>query len=449
MPTAPAAVASTPAPVAALPDFSAIVERNGPAVVNISVKGEAKTSMRGLEPFSQLDPDDPFYQFFRRFEMIPRGKVPVSSLGSGFIVSSDGLVLTNAHVIDGADEVTVKLTDKREFAAKVVGMDKLTDIAVLRIKASNLPVVHFGNPAQMHVGDWVLAIGSPFGFNNSVTAGIISAKGRSLPDDGYVPFLQTDAAINPGNSGGPLFNLKGEVIGVNSQIYSRSGGYQGLAFAIPIDVAMRIEQQLVQHGKVSHGRLGVTIQDVSQPLAESFGLKKAEGALISTVEKGSPADKAGLQPGDIILKLNDTDIADSSDLPPLVANLQPGTRVTLEVWRKDQPLQIAMTLGKLGSETIAANEAGGSSNGKLGLAVRPLTPEERRQADVHNGLLVEDASGPAARAGIEAGDIVLSVNGQPVNSVRQLRTLVAKAGKHLALLIEHEGDKIFIPIDLG
>ncbi len=448
-------LASTPAisggvPAAALPDFSGIVERNGPAVVNISVTGTVKNALNGINP--PIDPDDPMYPFFKHFQIVPHGGVPVHSLGSGFIISPDGLVLTDAHVIDDADEVIVKLTDKREFKAKVLGTDPLTDVALLRIPASNLPVVHFGNPADTRVGEWVLAIGSPFGFENSVTAGIVSAKGRSLPDDSYVPFIQTDAAVNPGNSGGPLFNLKGEVIGINSQIYSRSGGYQGVSFAIPIDVAMKIEEQLVQHGKVSHGRLGVSIQEVSQPLAESFGLKRAEGALIGAVEKGSPAEKAGLQAGDIILKIDDKPISRSSDLPPLVAGMRPGTRANLEIWRKGETRRVATTIAELKpeKEAMAAPEESSSvDKGRLGLAVRPLTPEERKQADVSGGLVVQQATGAAARAGLRPDDIVLSFNGEPVKSVDQLRSLVSKSGKHAALLIERNGAKIFIPLDLG
>jgi serine protease Do len=440
------------APVSALPDFSGIVERNGPAIVNISVTGTMKDALNGHPDLPRIDPNDPLAPFFRHFQIPHGGDVPVHSLGSGFIISSDGLVLTNAHVLDDADEVIVKLTDRREFKAKVLGTDKLTDVAVLRIPASDLPVVHLGDPATVRVGEWVLAIGSPFGFENSVTAGIISAKGRSLPDDSYVPFLQTDAAVNPGNSGGPLFNLKGEVIGINSQIYSRSGGYQGVSFAVPIDVAMRSEQQLVQHGKVEHGRLGVSIQEVSQPLAESFGLKQAEGALIGSVEKGSPAAKAGLEPGDIILKLNNSAISRSSDLPPLVAAMKPGTRVNLEIWRKGEHREVATTIGELKPQKEAAaapDESGSIDKGKLGLAVRPLTPEERKQVDVANGLVIEQVSGAAARAGLQPDDIVLAFNGEPVKSVGQLRSLVAKAGKHAALLIQRDGAKIFVPLELG
>jgi serine protease Do len=451
---APVPQAATPAisggaPIAALPDFSGIVERNGAAVVNISVTGTMKNAHPGMP---QVDPDDPLAPLFKHFQIVPHGNIPVHSLGSGFIISSDGLVLTDAHVIDDADEVVVKLTDKREFKAKVLGTDKLTDIAVLRIAASDLPVVHLGNPADTRVGEWVLAIGSPFGFESSVTAGIVSAKGRSLPDDSYVPFIQTDAAVNPGNSGGPLFNLKGEVIGINSQIYSRSGGYQGVSFAIPIDVAMRVKDQLVQTGKVSHARLGVSIQEVSQPLAESFGLKRAEGALVGAVEKDSPAAKAGLRPGDIILKLNDKPISRSSDLPPLVAGMRPGTRVNLDVWRKGEHQEIATTLAELKPEkpAVASNDDNaGMDKGRLGLAVRPLTPEESKMADVPGGLVVQQATGAAARAGLQPDDIVLSFNGEPVKSVAQLRTLVAKAGKRAALLIARDGAKIFVPIDLS
>jgi serine protease Do len=437
--------AAAPAAVAALPNFSAIAAQNGPAVVNISVTGTAKTGF--ASPFPQLDPDDPFYQFFRRFQM-PRGEVPVTGLGSGFIINPDGVILTNAHVVDDATEVTVKLTDKREFRAKVLGIDKPSDIAVLKIDASGLPTVKLGDSSRTRVGDWVLAIGSPFGFENSATAGIVSAKSRSLPDDSYVPFIQTDVAVNPGNSGGPLFNLNGEVIGINSQIYSRSGGYQGLSFAIPINVAMKVEQQIAEHGKVSRGRLGVTIQEVNQSLADSFGLKKPMGALVSSVEKGGAADKAGMEPGDVILKFNGTEIGRSSELPPLVADLKPGSSAKMEVWRKGQTKEITASVGELKGTNLAS--AGGDvEKGRLGLAVRPLTSEERSESGVSGGLIVEDANGPAARAGIRSGDVVLALNGEPVTSTEQLRALVAKAGKHVALLIQRENTKIFVPINLG
>ncbi|MFA7269310.1 MAG: DegQ family serine endoprotease [Sterolibacterium sp.] len=443
------AVAAEPArKLVALPDFSEIAAQQGPAVVNISVSGTVKTG--GLRGSPNMDPNDPFYDFFRRFQgPSPHGNVPTHGLGSGFIVSPDGVVLTNAHVVANADEVLVKLTDKREFKAKVVGLDKLSDVAVLKIDANNLPTVKVGDPQQSRVGEWVVAIGSPFGFENSVTAGIVSAKSRTLPDEGYVPFLQTDVAINPGNSGGPLFNMNGEVIGINSQIYSRSGGYQGLSFAIPIDVAMKVERQLIEHGKVSRGRLGVMIQEVNQDLADSFGLDKPAGALVSSVEKGGPAEKAGIEPGDVILKFNGKAIARSAELPPLVTELAPGTAATLVIWRKGKTRDISMKVGELktAEARVMPDE---NDKGKLGLVVRPLTPEERKQAEVAEGLLVENVSdGPAARAGIQPGDVILSVNGEKVASVEQLRSLLGKNDKRLALLVLRGNNKLFVPIKLG
>lgn len=442
--------AETAAPAkAALPDFASIVAQQGSAVVNISVSGTLKTGVTGVPGMPQLDPNDPFYEFFRRFQMPnPQGSVPTHGEGSGFIVSSDGIVLTNAHVVNDADQVTVKLTDKREFKAKVVGVDKPTDVAVLKIDAKNLPVVKIGDPQSSRVGEWVLAIGSPFGFENSVTAGIISAKSRSLPDENYVPFLQTDVAINPGNSGGPLFNLNGQVIGINSQIYSRSGGYQGLSFAIPIDVAMKVERQLLDHGKVSRGRLGVMIQEVNQPLAESFGLSKPEGALVSAVEKSSPAAKAGIQVGDVILKFNGKTIERSNDLPPLVAELTPGSSATLELLRNGRTLSLTVNVGEV-SANLAKNQNNERDKGKLGLAVRSLTAQERRQINAVDGLLVEDVSGPAERAGIQRGDVILALNGVKLSSAEQLQKLAEKAGKHVALLVQRGGQTLFVPLSLG
>jgi serine protease Do len=442
--------ASSPASIV-LPDFSRIAAQQGPAVVNISVSAKVKTPTFGFQPFPQMDPNDPFYQFFRHFQPPqPRGDMHEHVLGSGFIISPDGVILTNAHVVADADEVTVKLTDKREFKAKVKGVDKVTDVAVLKIDAKDLPTVKIGNSQDARVGQWVVAIGSPFGFENSVTAGIISAKSRSLPDEGYVPFLQTDVAVNPGNSGGPLFNTSGQVIGINSQIYTNSGGYQGLSFAIPIDVAMNVERQLIEHGKVSRGHLGVTIQEVNQDLADTFGLDKPEGALVSSVEKGSPADKAGIQPGDVILKFNGKDIESSEDLPPLVADVAPGEKATIELWRKGKTREITMAVGKM-ETAVAENNSGTSHGGKLGLAVRPLTPAERKQAGVSGGLAVQMVAGdsPAARAGIQPGDIILAVDGEKVNSAGKLRALIDKHSKHIALLIDRNGQQMFVAISLG
>ena len=436
----------------ALPDFSSIVEKYGPAVVNVRVSGVVKTG--GQEPqMPQFDPDDPFSQFFRHFQQPgPSERTPMRGMGSGFIVSPDGIVLTNAHVVDGADEVIVKLTDKREFKARVLGADKLTDVAVLKIDAHDLPVVKIGDAGKERVGEWAVAIGAPFGFENTATAGIVSAKARSLPDQGYVQFIQTDVPVNPGNSGGPLFNLNGEVIGINSQIYSGTGGYQGVSFAIPINLAMQVEQQLVKNGKVERGQLGISIQSVDQSLAQAFGLKRATGALVSSVTPESPGAKAGLKSGDIILSFDGHNIADAADLPPLVAAVKPGDTAALSVWRKDSAHDMSVRVGDAATKTVVAandNSEGDAGKARLGLGVRPLTPEERAQANVSGGLLVEQVAGPAAQAGIEPGDIVLAMNGEPVSSVSQLRQLTERDGKHVALLVQHEDARIFVPLDLG
>jgi len=429
-----------------LPDFTEIVASQGPAVVNISVSGTTKAS--GID-LPELDPNSPFYEFFRHFLIpAPRGGVPIRGQGSGFIVSADGTVLTNAHVVSEADEVVVRLTDKRELKAKVVGMDKLTDVAVLKIDAKNLPTVKIGDPNKVRVGEWVLGIGSPFGFENSVTAGIVSAKSRTLPDEGYVPFMQTDVAINPGNSGGPLFNTHGEVIGINSQIYSRSGGYQGLSFAIPIDVAMDVERQLVTKGKVTRGRLGILIQEVSQGLADSFGLDSPKGALVASVEPGSPADKAGIRAGDVLIKYDGRDIGRSGELPAMVARTAPGTEVSIEVWRQNASMRLRAVVGEMKSTKVTGkpDESSPSSAPTLGLTVRPFAAD----ADGVRGLVVESIKdGPAARAGIRPGDVILSVNGAAVTSVDQLRTQVRRAGKKLALLIMRGDHKLFVPIGIG
>lgn len=439
------------APVSGFPDLAGIVERNGPAVVNISTAGTRKTANSDALP-PGLRRGDPFGEFFRRYGAPHgQGERPTRGQGSGFIVSADGTILTNAHVIEGAEEVTVKLNDRREFRAKVIGADKSTDVAVLKIEARDLPSVRIGSPSTTRVGEWVLAIGAPFGFENSATAGIVSAKGRSLPDGSYVPFIQTDVAVNPGNSGGPLFNLAGEVIGINSQIYSNSGGYQGLSFAIPIDVAMNIQRQLVANGKVQRGRLGVTIQPVDQALADSFGLKKPAGALIGGVEKGSPAAKGGLEPGDVILAINGREIATSGELPVIVAGMAAGEVARLEIWRNGASRQVEVKVGTFDEPKLAAagDKTGEAGGGRLGVAVRPLSPQEQRAADTEGTLVVQDVTGPAAKAGLHPGDVILSVNGQKVKDVEQLRTQVAKAGKRAAILVERGESRIFVPVELG
>jgi serine protease Do len=453
--TAPLTATAAPVGQIAPPDFSQITARYGPAVVNISVSGMRKTSAD--EDVAQNGQIDPF-EFFRRFQqgqgqrqgrMVPRS-VPVRGQGSGFIVSPDGIILTNAHVVKDATEVTVKLTDRREYRAKVLGFDTKTDVAVLKIDAHNLPVVALGNVKDLHVGEWVLAIGSPFGFENTVTAGVVSAKGRSLPDDSAVPFIQTDAAVNPGNSGGPLFNSRGEVVGINSQIYSQSGGYMGVSFAIPIDVATHVRDEIVRTGKVEHARLGVGVQEVNQALADSFNLDRPEGALVSTVEKGSPADKAGMQAGDVIRSVNGQPIVASGDLPALISGLTPGDSVKVDVWRKGGRIELTARLANAADKVATADtgtQAG--DGGKLGLALRPLEGAEKRQAGVAGGLLVEDVSGAAERAGVESGDVLLAVNGAPVDSIDQVRSVIAKAGKSVALLIQRGENKIFVPVRLG
>jgi serine protease Do len=435
---------------AVLADFSEIAAQQGPAVVNVSVSGTVKTAFSGFPGIPQLDPNDPFQEFFKRFQgPLQNGKVPTQGFGSGFIVKSDGVVLTNAHVVTDADEVTVKLTDKREFKAKVIGVDKLSDVAVLKINAKDLPTVRIGDPKNSRVGEWVVAIGSPFGFENSVTAGIVSAKSRTLPDEGYVPFLQTDVAINPGNSGGPLFNLRGEVIGINSQIYSRSGGYQGLSFAIPIDVAMKVEGQLLEKGKVSRGRLGISIQDVNSDLAETFGMDKPAGAVVGSVERDSPADKAGIEPGDVVVKFEGTPINRSGELPPLVAEVAPGSKAVVTVLRQGKTKEVTVMVGEMKTAQAKGKEAG-DDQAKLGLAVRPLTDKERKENKVVSGLVVEGVSdGPAEKAGIQTGDVILSVNGELVANAEQFKKKVDSAGKRLAVFVLRENNRLFIPINLG
>jgi serine protease Do len=454
--TAPPAVAGsvapTPAATVTLPDFTRIASQNGKAVVNIRVVGTTKASMRGGP---QIDPNDPFYEFFRRFQgpQYPRGgDVPVSGAGSGFIVSPDGVILTNAHVVQGANEVTVKLHDRREFRAKVLGSDQATDVAVLKIDANNLPVVPLGNARSLQTGEWVLAIGSPYGLESTVTAGVVSATGRTLGPESNVQFIQTDVAVNPGNSGGPLFNTRGEVVGINSQIYSQTGGYQGLSFAIPIDVAARVKDQIVATGKVQHAKLGVSIQEVNQGFADSFNLASPEGALIANVERGSPAERAGLKAGDVVRKVNGQPIIGSGDLPGMLAVSKPGDKVALDVWRDGKIVRLNATLANASdkAEPVEREQVASIDRGaKLGLALRPLEPIERRESGIASGLVIEDAGGPAIAAGVQPGDVLLSVNGKPVSSVAQVREMVNKSTKSVALLIQRGNDRIFIPVRIG
>lgn len=450
--------ASTPAPAAApttatlparaaLPDFSGLVDSIGPAVVNISVTSVDRSSPAAIP----LDEDDPFFEFFRRFGM-PQQQQPrvQQGVGSGFIVSPDGYILTNAHVVDGATDVTVKLTDKREFKAKVIGADKRTDIALIKIEGKNLPVVKTGNPDASKPGQWVVAVGSPFGLENTVTAGIISAKARRLDGDSYVNFIQTDVAINPGNSGGPLINLDGEVIGINSQIYSRSGGYMGIAFAIPIDVALQVKDKLQKFGKVSRGKLGVVIQGMDKDLAQSFGLDKPEGALVNSVEQGGPADKAGLQAGDIIQQVDGTKVNESADLPRLIGNHAPGDSVKLKIWRNKANRDISVKLGEQADERVAIgndNDEGSSAPGsKLGLVVRQINAREAQRAGISAGLVVEQAGGAAQAAGIRRGDVILAVSNQKVTTPEELRRAVAAAGKSIPLLIQRGDVQQFVVV---
>jgi len=380
--------------------------------------------------------------------MTPPGAPAVRGEGSGFIVSADGVILTNAHVVDGAERVTVKLTDRREFEARVLGADAKSDVAVLKIEAADLPVVKIGEPSSLEVGEWVVAIGAPFGFENSVTAGIVSAKGRTLPDDGYVPFIQSDVAVNPGNSGGPLFNLRGEVVGINSQIYSRSGGYQGVSFAIPIDVAMDVGRQLQAHGHVTRGRLGVGIQDLDQALAKSFGLDRPRGALVASIEQGGPAAEAGVQEGDVILSFDGRAIDSAGALPATVAAVKPGEAVELEVWRDRASRKLSVKLGGAEAAEVVA-DTGASARGRLGLRVRPVTPGEAGDAQSERGLVVEEATGPAAAAGIQRGDVVLSANGRPVRNVEDLRAVVKDSQDLVALLVQRGSSRIFVPVELA
>ena len=482
----PQASAATP-PVAAtpavqgrmmLPDFASLVQQHGPAVVNITTRGK-RIPVRGMSP------NDPMFEFFRRFGIPmpnmpspdgrggPQGPGPgpgdddgegmrqPGGEGSGFIVSPDGLLLTNAHVVDEADEIIVRLTDRREFKAKLVGLDKATDVAVLRIDAKDLPTVRIGDPKKLRPGEWVFAIGAPFGFDNSVTAGIVSSLGRGLPDQDsrFVNFIQTDVAVNPGNSGGPLFNLDGEVVGINSQIYSRSGGYMGISFAIPIDLASDIQKQLVADGRVARGKIGVAIGQVSSDLADSFGLDRPRGALVNSVEPGGPAAKGGLQPGDIILSANGKLIERSEELPTVIGLIRPGTDASLEVWRDRAVKRLSVRVAELEpaqAQLLARDNAtpeGAAVADRLGLVVRELTAEERAAPGAEGvpagALVVERARGAASDAGIRRGDLILGVNGKRIKSAKEYRDTVAQGGKVVALLVQRDGQQVFIPVRPG
>jgi serine protease Do len=456
---------------AQLPDFTDLVEKQGAAVVNISTTQNSRNNpAAGRLP--NIPEDDPLYDFFRRFMPNPGGpggggggggggsaprEFQSQSLGSGFVISADGYVLTNAHVVEAADEITVKLIDKRELKAKVIGSDRRTDIALLKIDASGLPFVRFGNPDRLRVGEWVVAIGSPFGFENSVTAGIVSAKGRSLPQENFVPFIQTDVAVNPGNSGGPLFNLRGEVVGINSAIYSRTGGFMGLSFAIPIDVANQVVEQLKTVGRVIRGRIGVVIQPVTKELADSFGLTKPQGALVSSVEKGGPAEKAGLEPGDVILRFDGKPVSSSEDLPRIVGGTKPGSKASVQVWRnkttRDLPVVVAELQDERAGQKPRSGKPPAATPGVLGMSLAELTDAQKKELKVESGVVVTEVQGAAARAGIRKGDVITAVNNQDVKSIEHFRELMQQVekGRIVALLVRRAGNSLYIPfrVDAG
>jgi len=448
-----------PAQARNLPDFTELVAKHRTSVVNISTTQKQKAGVRPQLPkgfeIPDLPKDSPFNEFFRRF--FGEGEIEEfdsQSLGSGFIISSDGFIISNNHVVKNADEVIVRLSDRREYKAKVIGADERSDIALLKIDAEGLPTVRLGTEYDLKVGEWVLAIGSPFGFDYSVTAGIVSAMGRNLPRENYVPFIQTDVAINPGNSGGPLFNLDGEVVGVNSQIFSRTGGFMGLSFAIPIDVAMDVAEQLQETGRVSRGWLGVLIQDVTRELAESFGMEKPEGALIAKVLKDSPAEGAGFQVGDVVLSFNSHSVNRSSDLPPIVGRTRVGTRVPVEVLRNGKAETLYVITAELPEEVEVAQaeeeEPETAEDNKLGLAVTDLSQEQRAelQSKDHGVLVTEVGEGPARSAGIRKGDVILMLNGVKVESSTEFKRLASDlpAGKAVSILVQRQGNPIFLAL---
>jgi serine protease Do len=465
---APVAIAApgkaTPIPFIGAPNYRAIVAANRAAVVGITTESKSSDaddndndddSGQGQGDAPQFNGrgnggdngrDNPFFRFFGN----PRNQeqVPVRALGSGFIVSPNGVILTNAHVVHGASQVTVTLMDHREFKAKVLGQDPATDVAVIKIDAKDLPTVHMTASSTLQVGDYVLAIGAPYGLEETATAGIVSAKGRSLPNDQSVPFIQTDVAVNPGNSGGPLFDAYGDVVGINSQIYSNTGGFQGVAFAIPIEVATHVQESILKTGKVEHARLGVGIQAVNQSLAKSFHLDAPVGALVSQVDPDSGAARAGLRAGDVILEYNDANLLDAGQLSAAVAMAAPGDSAKMKIWRDGKTLDLTAKLGGVpGKAELVKTAATGGA--KLGLGVRPLTSDESSQSGIRSGLLVERVQGAAARAGIQPGDVVLAVDGTAVSNVEQLRSMVEKHDNTVALLIQRGDSRIFVPVQLG
>jgi serine protease Do len=434
------------------------VKQYGAAVVNVVATRQEDRGVASGPPPSAHDPssDDPLSDFLRQFGVpAPGGPQVERGEGSGFIVSADGYILTNAHVVARATNVTVRLTDRREFTGRVIGSDPRSDVAVLKIDARNLPIVKTGDSTRLRPGEWVIAIGAPFGLENSVTAGIVSAKSRALgAENGIVPFIQTDVAVNPGNSGGPLFNLRGEVVGINSMIFSGSGGYQGVSFATPIDAALDVQRQLVKTGRVVRGRVGVAVQDIDAQLAESFNLDRPRGALVSAVEPGGPAATAGLQPGDIIVGAHGQKIELSSELPGIIANLRPGTRTTLDVLREGESRQLDVRVDELKDEPSQAAVAStkpdkNTGTSKLGLGVRPLSPEEKRAAELPSGLVVEQVTGPAATAGLQTGDIILRAGATPVNSLEDLQQATRDSRGSVALLIQREDMQIYVPVRVG
>jgi serine protease Do len=439
-----------------LPDFTTLMKQSGPAVVNVITKREPKASKPQAQGpgAPQGQPEDPLSEFFRRFgpDGQERAPGPGAGLGSGFIISKDGYVLTNAHVVMGDGEVTVRLADaKREFKAKVVGADERTDIALLKIDAKDLPTVKLGKSSSLQPGEWVAAIGSPFGFENTITAGIVSATGRSLPAETYVPFIQTDVAVNPGNSGGPLINLAGEVVGVNSMIYSQTGGYMGVSFAIPIEVALDITKQLRAEGKVTRGRLGVRIQPMTKELAQSFRLEEPNGALIAAVEPGSPADKAGLKPGDVVVAFNGQKIDDPNKLPRLVAATKPGASASLRIWRDGKAEEVKFTAAELTAEARPAKteQDKGTKPNRLGLVVSELPEGQRRTLGVEYGLVVESATG--GRTPLRPGDVILGVGRERFKSLEEFERLIAeqKQGESVALLVRRGEATVYVPVEVG